>query len=66
MGRPYTGDKEFGSGNVNVQDYAVNIIRAWGDIFCGFGAYSVQEVFFCAGESCWSQYGVFQPAQMHT
>ena len=34
---------------VNVQDYAVNVIWEWGEVFCGFGAYSVQEVFFRAG-----------------
>jgi hypothetical protein len=38
---------------VDVQDYAVNVIRKWGDVFCGFGAYSVQEVFFRAGLSCY-------------
>ena len=30
---------------VNVQDYAVNVIWEWAEIFCGFRAYSVQEVF---------------------
>jgi len=35
--------------SVNVQDYAVNAIREWGEVFCGFGVYSVQEVFFRAG-----------------
>lgn len=44
---------EFGEGTVNVQDYAVNAIRAWGEVFCGFGAYSIQEVFFQAGGSCY-------------
>ena len=46
------GESEvFGSAKVtvNVQDYAVNAIWAWGDVHCGFGAYSVQEVFFQAG-----------------
>ena len=44
--------EEFGGVKVtvNVQDYAVNTIRAWGDVFCGFGAYSIQEVFFRAGQ----------------
>ena len=36
-------------GVVNIQNYAVNVIREWGEVFCGFGAYSVQEVFFRAG-----------------
>ena len=36
---------------VNIQEYAVNTIQAWGDVFCGFGAYSIQEVFFQAGQS---------------
>ena len=38
---------------MNVQDYAINAVRAWGDVFCGFGAYSVQEVFFQAGQLCY-------------
>ena len=38
--------KEFGSAKVavNVQDYAVNVIWAWGGVFCGFGAYSIQGI----------------------
>jgi hypothetical protein len=47
------GGDGFGEGKakvqVNVQDYATNVIRAWGEVFCGFGAYSIQEVFFRAG-----------------
>jgi len=39
----------FGERKINIQDYAVNVIREWGEVFCGFGAYSVQEVFFRAG-----------------
>lgn len=39
----------FGSHPVNLQNYAVDVVRAWGDVFCGFGVYSVQEVFFQAG-----------------
>ena len=48
-------DEEFGGTEVtvNVQDYAVNAIWTWGDVFCGFGAYSVQEVFFRAGQLCY-------------
>jgi hypothetical protein len=34
---------------VNVQDYTVDVIQTWGEVFCGFGAYSIQEVFFWAG-----------------
>ena len=30
-------------------DLAINVIRQWGEVFCGFGAYSVQEVVFRAG-----------------
>ena len=43
------GDPGFNKRKVNIQDYAVNTIRDWGEVFCGFGAYSVQEVFFMAG-----------------
>ena len=42
-------EDEFGGGIVNVKDYAVNVIWMWGGVFCGFGAYSIQEVFFRAG-----------------
>jgi len=46
------GGDSFGKGKVNIGDYAVNVIQAWGQVFCGFGAYSVQEVLFLAGQSC--------------
>ena len=43
-------DKDtFGKGNVVLSDLAINVIRQWGEIFCGFGAYSVQEIVFRAG-----------------
>jgi len=52
-GKDEDEESEFGEGKakvqVNVQDYAVNVIRTWGEVFCGFGAYSIQEVFFRAG-----------------
>lgn len=41
--------EKFGGGNVVLSDLAINVIRQWGEIFCGFGAYSVQEVVFRAG-----------------
>lgn len=51
VNKSYEGGYGFGKRKVNVQDYAVNVIREWGEVFCGFGAYSVQEVFFLAGLS---------------
>lgn len=42
-------DFDFGVCKVNLHDYAVNVVHTWGDVFCGFGAYSVQEAFFLAG-----------------
>jgi hypothetical protein len=39
----------FGKGKVSSGEYATKIIREWNEVFCGFGAYSVQEVFFQAG-----------------
>lgn len=42
---------EFGKGNVVLSDLAINIICQLGEVFCGFGAYSVQEVVFQAGLS---------------
>jgi hypothetical protein len=50
--KSYVGGDGFGAATVNINDLAVNVIRAWGEVFCGFGAYSIQEVFFCAGELC--------------
>ena len=47
--KSFEEDNELGKAKVNVQDYAVNVIQTWGEVFCGFGAYSIQEVFFCAG-----------------
>jgi hypothetical protein len=41
------GSMEFNAA-VNLNACAVLVIRACGDVFCGFGAYSVQEVFFYA------------------
>lgn len=41
----------FGNRKVNKGDYAFKTIRDWNEVFCGFGAYSVQEVFFRAGLS---------------
>ena len=40
---------EFGDDKVVLSDLAITIIRQWGEVFCGFGAYSVQEVVFRAG-----------------
>jgi len=42
-------EEEFGKGEVALTGLAINIIRQWGEVFCGFGAYSVQEVVFRAG-----------------
>ena len=52
--KSYKDDGGFGARKVNIQDYAVNAVREWGDVFCGFGAYSVQEVFFRAGLFCYN------------
>lgn len=51
-GYKYSGDDKdkFGTQNVALGELAITIIRQWGsDVFCGFGAYSVQEVVFRAG-----------------
>ena len=42
-------EEGLGKGNVVLSDLAINIVRQWGEVFCGFGAYSVQEVVFRAG-----------------
>ena len=38
--------EEFRNLHVNLQEYATYAICTWGEVFPGFGAYSVQEVFF--------------------
>ena len=50
-GYPYAGSdgKKFEKGNVVLSDLAINIICQWGEVFHGFGVYSVQEVVFRAG-----------------
>ena len=48
----YNGDDKdkFGPHSVVLGELAINVIRQQGsDVFCGFGAYSVQEVVFQAG-----------------
>ena len=42
-------EDKLGKGNVVLSDLAINVIRQWGEVFSGFGAYSVQEVVFRAG-----------------
>src|ERR1700753_2536078 len=46
--RSYTSDK-FKHHSLSPQSYAVNVVCNWSEIFCGFGAYSVQEVFLWQG-----------------
>jgi hypothetical protein len=51
-GYTYDGDDkdDFGKQSVALGELASNVVRQWGsDVFCGFGAYSVQEVAFRAG-----------------
>ena len=48
-------EEKLGKGKVVLSDLAITVIRQWGEVFCGFGAYSVQEVVFLAG-LCLSKY----------
>lgn len=49
VSKAYVDDESFGDRKVSKGEYATKVVRGWNEIFCGFGAYSVQEVFFRAG-----------------
>jgi hypothetical protein len=51
VNKAYVDDGSFGDRKVSKGDYATKTIRTWNEVFCGFGVYSVQEVFFRAGLS---------------
>lgn len=45
----YDGDDKdkFGNQSFSLSELALNVVCQWGsNVFCGFGAYSVQEVAF--------------------
>jgi len=59
QGYTYEGEDKanFGKQSVPLGELALNVVRQWGNnVFCGFGAYSVQEVAFLAG---WYSSGYF-------
>jgi len=41
--------EKLGKGKVVLSDLTITVIHQWGEVFCGFGAYSVQDVMFLAG-----------------
>lgn len=43
-------EEKFGTTSVSISNYATTVVCGAGRVFCGFGAYSVQEVFFSAGK----------------